>query len=184
MTPERACAFLWIVWCLVWLVSAFRTKKVAKSESVLGRLTYMGPVAVAALLIFYAPRLFDGRFLAPGSPVEWLGVVLTAAGVAVSIWARAHLGGNWSGRVTLKERHELIQAGPYSLVRHPIYTGLLLAAAGSSLASGRTAIAFALPILFVSIWIKLRREEGLLASHFPEYGAYRGRVKALIPRIL
>ncbi len=99
-----------------------------------------------------------------------------------TVWARLHLGRNWSGTVTIKDGHELITSGPYALVRHPIYTGLLLAMLGSALALGdwRGVAAFALAA--GALWRKLRVEESWMQQQFGDaYQAYSQRVAALIP---
>jgi len=114
----------------------------------------------------------------------WIGVVLLAAGLAFAVWARAVLGGNWSGTVTIKEGHELIDRGPYRHIRHPIYSGLLLALLGTWLAGGRVygLLAFALALSALSG--KLRVEERFMAQEFGErYAAYRRSTWALVPWI-
>jgi protein-S-isoprenylcysteine O-methyltransferase Ste14 len=95
------------------------------------------------------------------------------------------LGKNWSGTVTIKEGHELIMSGPYAVVRHPIYTGLLLAFLGSALARGdwRAVLAFALAA--AALWRKLRFEERWMRAQFGDaYAAYARRVSALVPFVL
>jgi protein-S-isoprenylcysteine O-methyltransferase Ste14 len=95
------------------------------------------------------------------------------------------LGRNWSGIVTLKENHELITQGPYNLVRHPIYTGLLVAFLGSALARGQWRGLIAVAIVFWALWRKLRLEERWMREQFGEqYVAYSKRVSALIPYVL
>jgi protein-S-isoprenylcysteine O-methyltransferase Ste14 len=91
---------------------------------------------------------------------------LTLAGIGLAIWARWHIAGNWSGTVTLKEGHELIRTGPYSRIRHPIYTGILLAALGSAIEIGRIAGLIALALGWGSFWFKARREESFLREEF------------------
>jgi protein-S-isoprenylcysteine O-methyltransferase len=110
------------------------------------------------------------------------GLVLTASGLALAIWARVTLGRNWSGTVTFKENHELVQSGPYALVRHPIYTALLLMYLGTALAIGAVGGLIGLPILFLSFWIKFRQEEAVMTAHFGnQYVDYKKRVRAIIP---
>ena len=89
----------------------------------------------------------------------FLGVAAVAAGLAFTVWARICLGRNWSGTVTLKQDHELVRTGPYRFVRHPIYTGLLVAIAGSAVVRGEWRAALALVIAFAALWRKLRLEE-------------------------
>ena len=93
---------------------------------------------------------------------------LTAAGVAVAFWARWHLGTNWSGVVTLKEGHELIRTGPYRRIRHPIYTGILLALFGTMLEIREVRGLIAVAIVWISFYVKARREDSFLAQEFGE----------------
>jgi protein-S-isoprenylcysteine O-methyltransferase Ste14 len=91
------------------------------------------------------------------------------------------LGGNWSAKVTLKENHELIQRGPYRLVRHPIYSGLLLMIFGTAILVGKVGAFIVLVMCFGGFWVKLRQEEALLSKHLSGYSDYMRRTKALVP---
>src|SRR5262245_39648211 len=126
------------------------------------------------------------RRLAPESPsLDMMTSVAALAGLATTIWARRTIGENWSASITLKEGHELIQAGPYRFVRHPIYTGVLLMALGTAIISFRTRAFAGLALVFARFWFKLRTEEALMTETFPdEYPRYKSRVKALVPWIL
>ena len=179
---------MWLSWAAYWWASARNVKRTARHESLPSRLTHIAPLALAALLfsIPNSPAPFlSTRFLSSATSPLNVAVALTAAGLLLAVWARQYLGSNWSGTVTIKEDHELITSGPYALVRHPIYTGLLLALAGSAMAIGewRAVLAFALASL--ALWRKLRLEEHLLHQQFGEtYQAYCRRVPALIPFVL
>jgi len=129
------------------------------------------------------PGQFLNTRLYAWAPWEfWTAVVATAAGLGFAVWARIHIGRNWSGTVTLKENHELVTSGPYAMVRHPIYTGLLLAIVGSALARGDGRSVLAVVIAWLSLWRKYRIEEAWMLETFGErYAAYRRRVPALIP---
>ncbi|SPE60693.1 Isoprenylcysteine carboxyl methyltransferase (fragment) [Verrucomicrobia bacterium] len=106
-------------------------------------------------------------------------------GLIVTLWARWTLGGNWSSSVTFKQGHELIRTGPYRLVRHPIYTGLLVMALGTALDFGQFRCWLALPLMTTAFWVKLKQEEKLLLRHFPrEYPLYKRQVKALVPFVI
>ncbi len=112
-------------------------------------------------------------------------MLLSVVGIAIAIWARATLADNWSGRATLREGHELIQTGPYAFVRHPIYTGLLLAFLGTALmrCSPRSFLGVAV-FLAVFVW-KIRMEDGFLRAEFgAKFEDYRRRVKALVPFVI
>jgi protein-S-isoprenylcysteine O-methyltransferase Ste14 len=107
------------------------------------------------------------------------------AGVAFAIWAREHLGKLWSGTITLKEGHRIVQSGPYRLARHPIYTGILTGVVGVVLARGDLASLLALVLFALGVARKIAIEEKLLGSRFgEEYAAYRKKVRAIIPFIL
>ena len=181
-------SYCWILFAVIWLVAAFWTKRSVYRESGWRRLGYVIPILVGGYLVFKGDRLSDPLDLQAIPHVDalaWTGVVLCIAGLAFCIWARFTLGRNWSGVVTLKGGHELIMHGPYAVVRHPIYTGLLTMFIATVIVLGHVAGIIALPLVFVSIWIKLRHEEKLMLQKFPDqYAAYQRRVKRLIPFIL
>jgi protein-S-isoprenylcysteine O-methyltransferase Ste14 len=110
---------------------------------------------------------------------------LCVIGLVFALWARVTLGRNWSGVVTLKEGHELVERGPYRFVRHPIYTGILTMFFATALAQGHLSGFVGTLLMFGSFWIKLRDEEKLMLLQFPErYADYRRRAKRIIPFVL
>jgi protein-S-isoprenylcysteine O-methyltransferase Ste14 len=112
----------------------------------------------------------------------WTGLGLVIAGAAIAVWARALLGSNWSATVTLKRGHELVRRGPYALVRHPIYSGLLLGVLGTALALGEVRGIVAFAVAFIDWGIKSATEERFLVDQFyGSYVRYRAEVKRLIP---
>ena len=149
---------------------------------------YIIPLLLGWFLLAKGHRLSDPlnpRVIPHLDALAWIGAVLCIAGLLVCIWARFTLGRNWSGVVTLKGGHELITSGPYALVRHPIYTGLLSMFVATVIVLGHVAGIIAIPFVFVSFWVKLRYEEKLMLEKFPnEYAAYQQRVKRLIPFVL
>jgi len=179
---------MWLGWVVYWLAASRDVKTTVRLESLSSRLSHVAPLAIAVLLfsVQKVPIAFLGeRFLPLAEWPVWLGLFLTAGGLLFSILARLHLGRNWSGSVTIKQGHELVTSGPYALVRHPIYTGLLLAILGSALALGdwRAVLAFALAA--GALWRKLRVEERWMRQQFGDaYQAYSQRVAALIPFVL
>ncbi len=178
----------WTLFAVIWLLSAFATKQTVYQESRAQRLRYVIPILLGGLLLAKGRRMadpFGHRFIPYVDALAWFGVVLCVAGLAFCIWARFTLGRNWSGVVTFKAGHQLITSGPYALVRHPIYTGLLTMVVGTVIVQGHLAGIIAIPLIFVSFWIKLRYEEKIMLEKFPdEYAAYQRRVKRLIPFIL
>jgi protein-S-isoprenylcysteine O-methyltransferase Ste14 len=180
----------WLLWLVYWGVSAANVKQATRVESSLSRFgKYFLPLMVAAWMMIgagtFAGTLLGERFVPALEWVAWLGFILTLAGLAFACWARAILGRNWSGVVQLKQDHELIVRGPYSIVRHPIYTGLLLAFFGSALAIGQWRALLATAIVAISFWRKLRLEERWMRELFGDrYVNYMRRVKALVPWVL
>jgi protein-S-isoprenylcysteine O-methyltransferase Ste14 len=178
-------AGLWIAWLIVWGVSAIGVKRVVRRESRASRVSHMLPLAVAAGLLA-SPHAggpwLAMRFLPDAAVWFWLGVALLAAGLGFSVVARVSLGGNWSGTVTLKDDHELIRRGPYRIVRHPIYTGLLMGLLGTALALGEWRGLVALGLATVAFLRKIPIEERFLTDQFGEaYARYRAEVPALVP---
>ena len=178
----------WTLFAVIWLLAAFPTKKSIYRESRAQRLRYVIPIVLGGFLLAKGHRLSDPlnhRVIPHVDALAWIGVALCVAGLAFCIWARFTLGRNWSRVVTLKGGHELITSGPYALVRHPIYTGLLTMFVATVIVLGHVAGIIAMPFVFVSFWIKLRYEEKLMLKQFPEqYAAYQQRVKRIIPFIL
>jgi protein-S-isoprenylcysteine O-methyltransferase Ste14 len=161
----------WIVFLLYWFFSALKLKAVKQREPHRERAVYLVSM-VAAYFLMFNDRLSFGwlgqRFLPAAAPIEATGVAITAVGIALAIWARWHLGQNWSATITLKEGHELIRSGPYGRIRHPIYTGMLLGLAGTALALGEYRGLIALAIALVCFSAKARKEERYLVTEFGE----------------
>jgi protein-S-isoprenylcysteine O-methyltransferase Ste14 len=147
-------------------------------------------VFIGLMLIFNFDRWFvtgwlTTRLTPESAAVVLAGVVLTVAGLLFSVWARFVLGRNWSGTVTIKQNHELIQRGPYQIVRHPIYTGILMALLGTAFVYGITRCFVGIPIVAVGFWLKLQIEEQFMLQQFgAQYADYRQQVRALIPFVL
>jgi protein-S-isoprenylcysteine O-methyltransferase Ste14 len=179
---------LWLAWLIYWWIASSGTKRTVRLESVGSRLAHVLPLVFAALLLALpglgVPPL-EERFIPWAPAIFWSGAALTAAGLLFSVWARVHLGRNWSGTVTVKEEHSLVTTGPYALVRHPIYTGILTGFAGSALALGQWRGLLGLAIATVGLWRKWRLEERWMQETFSEtYTAYRKRVRAIIPFVI
>jgi protein-S-isoprenylcysteine O-methyltransferase Ste14 len=176
----------WIAWLVFWVIMAFTARRTVERRGFLGYRLVAGLVFVAMAAAGRLLHVSAQAQLWPATPA--LGVAaggIVAAGVAFSVWARLTLGRNWSAEVTFKQDHELIESGPYGLVRHPIYTGLLLMALGTAINYDQ-AVAFAVfASLCGALWWKVRLEEQIMGNHFPDaYADYKARVRAIIPFVL
>ena len=179
---------MWLSFLAYWRVMSTNVKVTERRESIRSRLVRLVAIACAVALLWLPSvplPLLDERFLPLGALCFWSGSAVTAGGLIFSVWARRHLGKNWSQAVTVKEGHELITSGPYALVRHPIYTGLLLAFVGSAVARGEWRGLVAVALVFGALWHKLRLEEKWMRVQFGEsYEAYSRQVAALVPYII
>ena len=179
--------YCWIVFILVWIISAFSVKPAIERESRLIRLAALAFLTFTFLLLagVIDISVLSKRIFRDSAAIHIAGQAFVLVGLLVAFWARYTLGRNWSGTVTIKQDHELIKTGPYRFVRHPIYTGLLFMILGTALASGKIGAFLALVLFSFAIWRKLRREEALLAKYFlDDYQAYMSQTKALIPFLL
>ena len=186
MTTQSMLGWMWGAFGLYWLVSAVGTKKNAVNEAASSRLLRLSILCLMFTLLL-TPRLRFGplawRFVPDHASVRELGIALTVAGLALCIWARRELGEYWSDKVVLKVDHQLICSGPYAYLRHPIYSGVLLAVAGTALAIGEWRGVVALTVMAVNYWAKARREERILAEKFGEsFAEYKQNTGFLVPR--
>jgi protein-S-isoprenylcysteine O-methyltransferase Ste14 len=185
MTPTRLFHLTWGIWLLSWIAAAFWSSKATARSSAREGFTYGIPVFVGAWLLFagtsrllHAGRLWDVGY--DGAlTLAWL----TIPCFLFAWWARVHLGDLWSAQVTRKDDHRVVDTGPYAIVRHPIYTGLigatLLTAAAKSTAPGIVGAA----LITLGLWLKARLEERFLSEELGSdaYAAYRRRVPMLVP---
>ncbi|MGC2371818.1 MAG: isoprenylcysteine carboxylmethyltransferase family protein [Candidatus Sulfotelmatobacter sp.] len=159
----------WIVFAVYWAIGAFKTRQTAKKESFAARYGIMAFEIIGFVLIFNDEAgigILGHRVFHHSPAIAITGVVLLWAGIALALWARWHLGQYWSGRITIKKDHKLIRTGPYARLRHPIYSGLELAAIGSALALDRWRCVAGVCAIILGFWIKAKREEAMLSTQF------------------
>ncbi len=177
----------WIAIGVVWLVGAFHNKQTVRRLPAGRRVVHFLILGVGfSFLMRRSLRIgpLAWRFVPDIGTVDLVGNALEIVGLAFAIWARLHLGRNWSAEPTLKQGHALIRGGPYAAVRHPIYSGLLLAIFGKALEHGDLAGLVGAAIFLVEWKRKSLIEEQFLLEQFGhEYARYRGEVKGLIPGV-
>jgi protein-S-isoprenylcysteine O-methyltransferase Ste14 len=179
---------IWIAFMLYWFIAAANVKATERIESVPSRifrsLLFLAAILLLMLNHIRIPWLYR-HFLPVGYWTFYGGAVITMAGLLFAVWARVHIGANWSRSVTIKQDHELITSGPYRLVRHPIYTGILTGFLGTALAVTQYRGILAFVLVFLSLWYKLRLEEQWMRKQFGDtYADYSRRTAALVPSIL
>jgi len=175
----------WVVFVAWWLVRAFGTARTEHTESKQQRAAHGVLIAAGTLFLVAAPESLRHPLWPRSLALACVALAIEVAGVAFAIWAREHLGHLWSGRVTLKEGHRIVQTGPYRFVRHPIYTGILFGIVGDVLVRGNVAAVVGFALIVAGLARKMAIEEALLSTRFgAEYDAYRSKVRAIIPFIL
>jgi protein-S-isoprenylcysteine O-methyltransferase Ste14 len=169
----------WAVFWVYWLISAFGAKEGSRTRRA------RPPGLSIVILGFLLLRIFKTSGLAVHSPIlRTVGVVLFVSGLGLAVWARIYLGRNWGMPMTQKDEPELVTSGPYHLVRHPIYSGILLAILGTALATN-TYWLIAAVVMSAYFIYSARVEERLMTASFPAtYPNYRATTKMLIPFVL
>jgi protein-S-isoprenylcysteine O-methyltransferase Ste14 len=180
----------WLLFIAVWVAAAFGAKQSLGSRA-RWRERVLPFVAIALFVlalrtpvISHALRHARAYIVNTDPHLGVAGVVLCALGIGLAIWARIYLGRNWGLPMTRKEHPELITSGPYAYVRHPIYSGIMLAMLGSAIAE---TFVWLVPLALVGVYFiySARAEERLMAQEFPQaYSAYRKRTKMLVPFLL
>jgi protein-S-isoprenylcysteine O-methyltransferase Ste14 len=177
--PVRFIYTAWILLVVYLSVAAIGAKR--DTQPHLGQSLGLTLAVILAILL---PRLDAFQFVnfAPvGVALSSLGAVLTIAGMGLLVWARKVLGGNWSQTVSAKEDHELVTTGPYRYVRHPMYTGGLIACLGSAIAAGGVFVFLLLILTPLFLW-RVSAEDALMQRQFPrEFPPYKARTYALVP---
>jgi protein-S-isoprenylcysteine O-methyltransferase Ste14 len=175
-------AVCWITFYAVWMIAALFTKRTAERTAWWRGWWIWFPLAA---LMFVARRALvfsaSARLWQPTPLLGMFADAVTMFGLVIAVWARRVLGTNWSSSVVFKERHELVERGPYRFVRHPIYSGVLLMLFGTMLVWGRLVGLAGFVLVIAGLAVKARLEERLMLKHFPDaYASYRRRVRAAV----
>jgi protein-S-isoprenylcysteine O-methyltransferase Ste14 len=172
----------WVLFSIYWEIAARGAAAATRSESGASRGVHIFMTNVALLLQMPIHGL--GRFLPVSLWIMAAGLAVEAMGLGLAIWARRHLGRNWSGEITIKVDHELIRSGPYRWLRHPIYTGILAMYGGVLFVTGEWLGLIGLSVAVFAYWRKIRLEEANLGVAFgADYDAYCRETWALVPGI-
>jgi protein-S-isoprenylcysteine O-methyltransferase Ste14 len=177
----------WLAWIVLWIAWGF-TAKATKRRQPLAVEWPRRIFIIWGFWMLFTPSMRIGplaSFVLPESlTTNLVAIFLTVTGFGLTIWARVHLGGNWSSSVTVKYNHELIQTGPYRIVRHPIYSGATIAALGLAVVNRDVCSLVAIVVMLVGWRLKAASEEQFMIEEFGDvYLKYMRNVKALIPFI-
>ena len=183
MTPEHATYALWFTWLASWVIAMFWSSRSEKRDAIAPELYFRVLFYLSVILLLAFPSSHDYAQTRSGDAMSWILVALTAAGLGFTWWARIHLGWLWSDRVVKKAGHYIVETGPYRLVRHPIYSGLILAAFATAIEREAAVAMLGAVGLTVAFYIKARREERFLRAELGEtaYDAYARRTPMLVP---
>src|SRR5580692_4139675 len=179
---------VWIFFFLYWQIKAANTKTTQRLEPAASRILRVFIFLIAIILLSTTRIPLPWLYLQlwpVGFWPFWLGAAITIVGLLFAVWAREHLGRNWSRSVTIKQDHQLIVTGPYALVRHPIYTGILTGFLGMTLAVAEIRGIVAFVLVSLVLGAKLRLEEQWMRTQFgAPYEAYSRRTAAVVPFVL
>ncbi len=181
--PRNAMGLLWALWALSWIGAAFWSSRAQARAGFATEATYRLPLILGYAALFSPFWLRMAPLIDWPRSVGWLIDLVAVGGFAICWWARIHLGSLWSGSITRKEDHKIIDTGPYAYVRHPIYTGILIAGFAAALIEARWIAALGAAVVTIGFYQKARFEEGFLRKELGEetYNSYAARVPMLIP---
>jgi len=185
--PRAVFAIIWAAWVASWIVASWWSARTQKRAARSTELLYHVLIGVGAVLMtpWVARRLGAAPLWNAGDFGSYLLAAAALAGLALTWWARIHLGRLWSSVITRKENHRIVDSGPYALVRHPIYTGLIAAILASAVAEATATALIGAALIVFGLWVKARAEERFLTGELgaDSYEPYRRRVPMLVPRL-
>jgi protein-S-isoprenylcysteine O-methyltransferase Ste14 len=183
--PSETLELIWIVWLVSWLAASFWTGRTQRRIGTAATWSYRAVIIAGAVLLVPWSKWLRAE------PPLWhvdaaAAIALVAAmlaGLSFTWWARIHLGPLWSGAITRKEHHRIVDTGPYRIVRHPIYTGIIVGLLATAAAEATSTALVGAALIIVGLWLKARSEECFLKSELgaETYDAYCRRVPMLVP---
>jgi len=186
VSPDQVMGFVWLAWVVSWFAAALWSDRAVKRAAVTSEVFYRIFVVAGVVLLFGfsdpGQTLTTPRWR-PAPAIAWALVIVGAGGLAFTWWARIHLGRLWSSGVTRKSGHHVVSTGPYAIVRHPIYTGVITATLATAAMRGSTAAWLGAGVMMIGWYIKARVEERFLREELgaASYDAYARRVRMLVP---
>jgi protein-S-isoprenylcysteine O-methyltransferase Ste14 len=185
MNPTTLSGLIWIAFILYWSSAARGSAPTLSAESVKSRQVHVLLMYGALALEFIRVPFLTGRWLPETTPAIAAGFAVQVGSLALAVWARRHLGRNWSAAIATKAEHQLVRSGPYRLVRHPIYSAMLGMFLGTTIISGTWHALLGLLVISAAYVRKIRLEERRLGEVFgADYDAYRHEVRAVIPWVI
>jgi protein-S-isoprenylcysteine O-methyltransferase Ste14 len=186
ISPGEAVRYAWAGWLASWLVAALWSSRAARRPPRRTETAYRLLTVIGAVLLFDLRLSWPWATIQvwrPGTDIAWFLVAIALLGFAVTWWARVVLGRLWSSGVAVKADHDMVTAGPYRLVRHPIYSGILLSILATAAIRGTSAAVLGSAAIGFALFIKARAEERFLRSELgsDRYGSYARRVPMLVP---
>jgi protein-S-isoprenylcysteine O-methyltransferase Ste14 len=187
MAPIYTTYALWVAWVVSWTIAMVWSSRAEKRGSIGAELVFRALLYLSVVLLFAFPsspnHYAQVKLWSPGDVLSWILAALTGAGLLFTWWARIHLGRLWSDWVVKKAGHHVVDTGPYSVVRHPIYSGLIVAAFATAIAKGTSFALLGVAIMTLAFYTKARREERFLRAELGEnaYDAYARGTAMLVP---
>jgi protein-S-isoprenylcysteine O-methyltransferase Ste14 len=185
LTPETVMRALWIAWAISWLAAASWSDRTVKRPATRYQIVYRLLAAAGFILLFglHHHPLVDRELWHQSDGLGWTMVTLMLAGLLFTWWARVHLGRLWSSNVARKADHHVVDTGPYGIVRHPIYTGILCASIATAALRATPGAWLGAALMTFGWYIKARMEEVFLREQLgaEAYDSYARRVPMLVP---
>lgn len=178
--------FLWLVFLAYWFSVSRGNKKTKRRRKTIWGGAATRTILILIIVLLWAFPVFSYQIFLPNLATRVIGLIICLSGLIFAVLSRRALGANWSASpAEVKEGHQLITAGPYKLVRHPIYAGVITGLLGTFIAAGKLHLLILLVLVAIGMFIRSRAEDKLMSQEFPAiYSEYKKKTKAFIPKVL